>query len=355
MSAPGLSCLLSLAFLLPESSVESGVEEEIERLRGLVDTPAAAARPGTVKDREEALDRVSTMLASGLVAGSLERLGTVRQRILTDRFRDSHRATTPDIGALESLHEEVGNEMRRMAEPRPAALPAVIRALVEAERARGWTYHTASLEQGRATGVEGGLYYLGEARSHMDYARFLQELPFAEPGVPVPSLPGLDAFLEDIEAELLALYRPPAALGRHGHFIEASARLKFARELRDAELGPAALREALEARRGVHRLQSAGLDLDLDELAVQLDEHRNELESQDFDHSVATVLLESAEWALMNADDPRDDATSRMLADATIAVDHLVPAYLECTRSPSTPETRAAPRITVTLVRWPFT
>jgi thiol-disulfide isomerase/thioredoxin len=110
--------------------------------------------------------------------------------------------------------------------------PALARALAELALVQACESYHASLEYGRNTEPQYGLYYLGAAHAQRGFVDFLHALP-AAPAPPASSAPQLRSLRQDIDAlqsRLLAAYRPPASIERHGEFIVASAALKEARE-----------------------------------------------------------------------------------------------------------------------------
>ena len=347
---------IATSLAAPTGRVEEEVGREIDRLRSLMEKFGPRSQMGRPPDLGARLDRVAVMLEDGFLAASLEQLVQVRRPVLTASYREALGSGDVDTAALDAIWNEAGREIEERTAPGipvRSDLPALAQALVQAERVQARDYFKASRVQGEATGTEGGLYYLGVARAHADNARFVQALPFPEPSVPAPALPGLDAFLDEVEEELLALYEPPASLGSHRDFIEASAKLKFARELRGQDFDLAALRQALESWRRIRSLEGNVDAVDGDELSALVDDLRIDLESRDLDHGVALVLLEFAEAALIAGD---DSSASPPLAElGALTVNELIPAYLRCTQPAPANRPGAATSVRVTVVRWPFT
>ena len=146
---------------------------------------------------------------------------------------------------------------------------------------------------------------------------------------------------------MLAAYRPPAAIDSHGDFITTSAALKEARELDAAGLRYGALLRYLQASLRFAPLRPA-VTTDPARLAERLRELDVQLASGSVDHSLGRLFLEIAQEAQAGGS-PQDGATA-----AAIAGD-VLPRYFAAL-APATPAPpQAEPRVTVTLVRWPYT
>jgi hypothetical protein len=149
----------------------------------------------------------------------------------------------------------------------------------------------------------------------------------------------LHAELDALETEMLAAYRPPASIEKHGQFIGASSTLKEARELDAAGLRYGALLRYLQAARQLAAIQEpappgAGA------LAAKLRGLDARLSAGNVDHSLGRLFLEAAQ----------SDAK-----DAGAIVNDVLPRYFAALE-PAGPERAApAPSVTVTLVRWPYT
>ncbi len=354
-----LASILICVALSSSSEVEEQVRHEIERLHRCVSESTVAARLRKPAETKAALESLAAALENGSLMECLERLSPVREAIVTAQLRGTLSQQDGKPRSMDSVHPQVAAEILRITERDETivlAIPAAVQALIDAACVQAEDYLLACGPQGKAVGEETGFYYLATARAHADYARFLKSLPHEDPLVRPPKLPELSGLLARIESGLLELYKPPAALGNHRDFIVASAKLKFARELFESGRSLASLRQALEAGRGLHRLKGGGQEAGREQLLQKIDEQRNDLESQDIDHSLATVLLDSAESVLLESSSSADE--ERMARrEAAIAIDHLVPAYLECLRDAGRESVadHPTPSVTLTIVRWPFT
>ncbi len=196
--------------------------------------------------------------------------------------------------------------------------PAALRALGEAALPQARVYYDASLEYGRSTTPDSGLFYLGSARASAEAVELCRSLsrPGAPPSAPLRTLTGE---LEQLEDELLAAYRPPLSIERHADFIAASSALKEARELDAAGLRHGALLRYLQAAQRFAPLR-AGAASDSAGLAGRLDAQETRLSVAGVDHSLGRLFLERARDAL--ASSPPDEATAQAVAS------EVLPRYL---------------------------
>ena len=258
-----------------------------------------------------------------------------------------------DLAAFEAEWKRVGGALRdvvsadrRTSDPAADIRPAFVRALAEASLSQAREFYEASLEYGRNTEPQYGLYYLGAAQSQRGFVDIARAWPAPAEKRP-PTLRPLRPEIDALQADLLTAYQPPAAIDRHSEFIVASAALKEARELDAAGRRHAALLRYLQAAQRVAMLRPSPA-VGLSDLKRRLDESAARLESA-VDHSVAGFFIERATSALAA---PSARANGAIAAAVTMDVLPRYFAALELAR-PVAPA--ADPRVTVTLVRWPFT
>jgi hypothetical protein len=154
-----------------------------------------------------------------------------------------------------------------------------------------------------------------------------------------PPVRALHGEMDALEGELLAAYRPPASIEKHGKFIGASSTLKEARELDAAGLRYGALLRYLQAARQLAAIRGTA-PLEAQALAGRIREWDARLSAGTVDHSLGRLFLESAQ---SGAD------------DAGAVVQDVLPRYFAALE-PARPEPPGpAPKVTVTLVRWPYT
>jgi hypothetical protein len=342
------------------------IAAEIERWSALL--RSKAADPAWAKARqnnEPALAEAAADLTQGRRLLALERLARIQRNLATFAYLQQRPPRQrQEMAAFEAEWKRMGQVLRAdLAAPSPAALegvrPAAARALGEVALPQVRLLYEASLEYGRSTEPMSGLFYLGEAQSQHELAAFLRTLKADGPAAPTPptapALRDLGPELDALETELLAAYRPPASIERHGEFINLSAAHKEAVELNAAGLRYGALLRYLQAKQRLAALRPAspvaGGGDDGSDLARYLARFEQRFAGGDVDHSIGQLFLEQARDALEA--DPAAAQTSAALA-ATIAAG-VLPSYLLALEPVPPAPPKPEPRVTVTLVRWPYT
>ncbi len=352
--------LSALVLCLPALASRARTEPAPDRLAAEIDRWAAFLRTNASTDEdwtqvkqgsEPMMARAKSALRDGRRLLALQRLAALEGNLAASLYVQVRRAASGDMAAFEAEWRRMGGVLHdRLAAPRGDALaavsPALVRAVGEAALPQARVYYDASLEYGRNTVPSSGLFYLGAAQAAGDVVDLCRSLS-ASTGKEPPPVRALRAEIEALEGEVLAAYRPPAAIDSHGDFITTSAALKEARELDAAGLRYGALLRYLQASLRFTPLGPA-VTTDPARLAERLRELDVELASGSVDHSLGRLFLEIAQEAQAGGS-PRDRATA-----AAIAGD-VLPRYFAAL-APATPApAQAEPRVTVTLVRWPYT
>jgi hypothetical protein len=333
------------------------IADEIERLSALLRSKAEAGgvwaeiRPGA----ESALGRAREALNAGRRPLALQRLAGVEVSLGSAAYvAERTAADRKDAAGLEAEWKRMGVVLAKDLDAPPASAlagvePAVARALAEAALVQVPIFYEASLEYGRNTTPDSGLFYLGMASAQRELAAFLRKLALPATGS-APPLRAIAPELDALEAEMLTAYRPPASIDKHGEFIGASATLKEARELDAAGLHHGALLRYLQAAQRLAMLRGVPAP-DGDTLAGQLSGLEARLAAGGVDHSLGRLFLESAQSDVEAT--AAAGGGSPTLA-AVIAGD-VLPRYFAAL-APARPGTaKPAPQVTVTLVRWPYT
>jgi hypothetical protein len=252
---------------------------------------------------------------------------------------------------FESERERMGQSLRAdMAPPSASALegvtPAAVRALGEAALPQVRTYYDASLEYGRNTMPETGLFYVGSAEAQRQLVALCRRL--SAPAGQAPAFRSLDADLDAFEAELLAAYKPPASIEKHPDFIAASSALKEARELNAAGLYRGALLRYLQGTLRAAPFLPEHPVLTPDEVRARLARFEARLAGSKTDHSIGRIFLESAQGDLAGA-------PSSVPPQAVAIVESVLPRYVAALEPAKKTPAQPAAGVTVTLVRWPYT
>jgi hypothetical protein len=256
------------------------------------------------------------------------------------------------LEAFEQEWKKQGVALNRVLEghERPSfdGTPAAYRAAAEAAFSEVKVYFDASLEYGRNTVPDAGLFYIGSALSQLEFARLLsgQKQPQILKRVAPASLADE---LEIFENALLAAYKPPASIDFHPVFIRTSAIVKQAHELLDSGMTYGALYRYLDARVRLSKaLPSAG-SIDSAEAIKRAAEVEKRLKDG-LDHSIAQIFLEMALFEAANAtEESKGGETARVIFE------DVLPHYFTALEPSKLKEASPPPVATVTLVRWPYT
>jgi hypothetical protein len=351
---------LTLALTLPIAGSQAAqppdpVTAEITRWLTAVEKNAGngplwdQVKPGA----EAALRQALVAAQSGRPSFALERLSAARALLVAAIYVNERPANVrKDVTAFESEWRRLGAALGSALAPPPAnafsgVSSSATRALAEVAALQIKVNYDAGLEYGRATDADSGLFYLGAAQALQEFVAFAQKLPGRSQRAPALRSPAPDA--DALEQRLLSLYQPPASIDRHSEFISASAALKEARELQAAGLHYGAWFKLLQATHRTALLQASAVPT-ADVLRTRLAAVETELSEVTGDHTIARVFLDRAAIELEKA---TPDAAG--LLAATVILDAVVPAYrASLAHAPATPAAVES-KVTVRLVRWPFT
>lgn len=334
------------------NAADDPLAAEIERWSAVLKAAPDSGIWGQIKPgSQQALARADEHLRAGRRLLALQQLAGVRASLAAGSYLSERPAEQKQAAGFEAEWARMGTVLRADLKPSAAALqdvrPAAVRALGEWALSQVRGFYEASLEYGRSTMPEDGLFYLGSAQGQQELAAFMRKL--SEPSSRrLPPVRALGPELDALEAELLAAYRPPASIDRHGEFIVASSMVKEARELDAAGLRYGALFRYLRAAQQIAPLRTAPPP-ETEALAARLRAMEERLGAGDVDHSLGRLFLESAQADLA--------ATAPGASPATAAaiVDDVLPRYFAALEPGRSQEPKPAPRATVTLVRWPYT
>ncbi len=316
----------------------------------ITDALWTSVKPGA----SAALDLADQALKAGRRWTALERLTAARASLAAAQYVAARpQATRQGVPAFEAewarMARVLGPSLKAPASSSFAAIqPAAARALTEGAGFQIKVHYDASVIYGRATDADSGLFYLGSAQANQEFVAFAKTLT-AGRAASQPAVRALTQETDALEAALLALYRPPVSIDRHPEFIAASSALKEARELDAAGLRYGALQRYLLAVQRVALLQSAPA-ADVPAIRARLQGIEPRLASG-ADHTIARIFFERALTEL-----DRSDPTPAGVSLAAVVADNVLPKYFAALEpAPPPSPAPAPPRVTVTLVRWPFT
>lgn len=331
------------------------IQVEIDRFQErIATTPAGDEESKSIREfATPLLAQSERALADGNRWFALSRLGFLWTNLEAADYRAGFSAELRgQMSALESQFEKLRPVLASFeaARPRLDEAPAVARAVAEVAFSELEGYFAASLDYGKATAPEYGLYYLGSAQAQIGLARFAAGLRDAgasyRPLVPRSVAREIAA----VQDELIAAYVPPAAIDQHPVFIRISALLKQAEELDAAGLRYGALYKLLDAKMRLARLLQPQRKLGLAEAGRRGWEMQSRLAAGGVDPTLAELFVETA---LVQVADP--DPAQLGPETAAAVFEDVLPLYFTVLGpAPPAPSEQVA-ETTVTLVRWPYT
>lgn len=307
---------------------------------------------------EPMLLRAEAALQDGRRLLALHRLAAAREGLSAARYLYSRPGPErQDPARFEAEWRRVGEALRsELTAPAANALdglaPAAARAISEAALPQVRVYYEASLDYGKNTVLDAGLYYLGAALAQRELGLLVRGFSGAASAPPPPLRP-LEPELRALEAETLAAYRPPASIDRHLDFIRASAALKEARELDALGLRHGALLRYLQSVQRFAPVRAASPATPADAareatLAARLRQYDERLSAPGVDHTIGRLFLETAQALALPGKD-QDAVGAEAIADSVL------PRYFAALEPAAPLPPQPAARVTVTLVRWPYT
>jgi hypothetical protein len=342
-----LTCALILGLQAPDR-----LASEVQRCLALAsdekvgDEFTRPVRSGSLP----ALHQIEADLLGGRRLAALHRLVVQQINLGGAAYLDGLGAEQRDEAGFEKEWARVGALLAKSA-PHQEALAALKVAALRAEAEANWPMASimreAGLEYGRNTEVKFGLFYLGSALGARDFVELCSALD-APAGKQAPPLRSIRAELDALQAQLLAVYRPPVSVDRHAEFIGASSALKEARALDAAgQRHGAMLRYLTACARSAPLVDSAPAP-SAEELVKLLDGFGKRIDGGAVDHSIAQVFLEYARSEIAAA-----PGTSPQVA-VSIAK-HSLPRYFAALEPAPAVAAAPKPEVDVTLVRWPYT
>jgi hypothetical protein len=300
------------------------------------------------------LERAADALHGGRRWLALSRLAAAQGNIAATKYVEGipaaeSRDSTAFLAEWKRMGSDLTAELATI--PPDAAIdvhPAAVRAVLETALPQVKVYYEASVDFERATDAPAGFFYLGYARAQRDLAAFCRTLSIPA-GPTVRELRLLDPELDALEDAVLRAYRPPASIDRHAEFITLGSSLKEARELNAAGLRYGAALRYLQAALRFAPIRGDAAGIGAREMRAHVEEWDRRLTLGGVDHTLGRLFLEIAQADLAGS-------TADTASAVAIAVDtDVLPRYLALFE-PAPPTRRMpTPRVTVTLVRWPYT
>jgi hypothetical protein len=302
---------------------------------------------------EPLLIRAEQALANGSRFYALHVLGAIRGNLYAAKYLASlPTKTRTELSAFEEEWKKIGLTLAPVLsgkeKPNFDGLSEATRAIGEAAFSEVKVYYESSLEYGRDTDPDSGLFYLGLTQGQLDLARFCASLKDGK-NTNVHPANQLTDEIDEFEKFLLSQYKPPASIDHHPIFIRSSAMIKQAHELIAANMQDGAFYRYLDARRRFSPITGAGKTISAEEASERADEIKARLTSTE-DNSLAQLFLE---MALFEASDTTPN--SKGGETAIVIFNDVLPHYFTALEPENKKTVPPKPEITVTLVRWPYT
>lgn len=294
------------------------------------------------------LDEAEAALKAGRAYLALDRLAAARMLLGPLRFLAEHGDKPKE--AVKALQAELASLQRELGEASSSTLPLAVRAFRDEARVQAPVYAHTVAAWDQIEDAMGALFYGGQARELARLAAFEAGLRFPLPPAPPKlSAAGMADAVDAYERDLVAAYRPPVSADKHQQFILASAALKSARELLAAGSAEGALWNYLKARRYGAAITRADAPTPTRE-ALQA----TVVAPIAGDASLLCRLTQQVATLLEGETVPED-----RLRVADALVHDLIPAYRKLVSGSVSAKpvlAKGAPaKVTVTLVRWPYT
>jgi hypothetical protein len=336
--------------MLQGQQPQVAVRTEIEKLRAQVKTGAQS--DDAWKDASDSLARSEQALAAGRIYLSIEELGEAERSLLAAQ-RSAELGGDAEQAVFEAKWSAGRAKLVSFARAAGGATraPLAIRALEEAARGQVMPLVAGSKAYATVTGVQNGMYYLGEAEGDAQFAKFCRTLQF--PAKEARAARSITTELQALQQKANDAFKPPLSKDKHPQFIRLNSTLKLAEELNAAGLYAGAWYEYL-----LGTLQFAAVTAKpVDEstraaLTQQIEEETKRVAQGRSDDSLLELYLQQAQAAV----DDHHTSTAGEWTRASLIVHYVVPAYRSLLEHREVEAPAVAKATTqVTLVRWPYT
>jgi len=312
-----------LALVLP--ALPQAIETEVKRLEELI--PENERKGMAEKEIAFALEGLRPIpddLAQGKAYVAFERLASSQDILESAAFLSRHQGEIQEPKAFLALWEADGpaleQEVAHLEKTGFSGRSALVQSWGEISTYRILTHYRASKMYAKV-GIEGGLYYLGNAHAAAEFASFCARIEDELKG----ALPRFRP-LADIEAELSkntvsAYGRGDASTLHHQNFIRLDSSLKEARQLIADHRDYGAAASLLEARFRLGIIQrdpSAPIPPPDPDRAP----YRARLFDPAFDHSLALSLWERALDRVASSEE-------KDRREAAVLLEEVIPFYFQ--------------------------
>jgi hypothetical protein len=355
MKKLSLSAIFILSITTISLCADDPLATEIARWQEFVRTnPATDEDWKYIKETAEPLlVRAQNELKKGRRFFGFHILALIRPSLAASKFVADHPTEAQQLALFEQEWRKLGKDLAPVLEgkerPELTGYPAAVRAAAEASYSEIKVYYDASVEYGRNTQANYGVYYLGSAEAQYDFTKFCKTLRSDATYKPI-TIGNFKNEIDSFEDTLLAAYKPPVSIDQHPIFIRVSAMIKQARELYDAGSYNGALYRYLEARYRYFRALEPGKGINAEEAAKRAKELESRLDQNSGDNTIGLLFVE---MALSEAEDVSPNSQGG--TNARVIFDDVLRHYFSTLEPAKVQPPAVTPVATVTLVRWPYT
>lgn len=260
-------------------------------------------------------------------------LQRVEAGLLTDQYRLSKSELEKQgTEAFEREWQRLGVELtaskNQRSVPSSPSLPVAVQAILDRSQTQVQPYYQSGRLYGLNTTIDSGLYYLGLATAHYDFAVFCQGLRFSRQPIPL-RLRSLEPELSKLEAEILQAYKQSDVGKQQSAYNQVNASLKMALELNQEKRFGGALLQYLEVSRQFLTIRQPLVEVQpIDQLKKRSEAMRTRFSASKTDHSIGLLYVETAQAQIEAAERQAEEAAQRT---ATIILTHILPRYLTIT------------------------
>jgi hypothetical protein len=322
--------LQAAALSVQAQSAKEQISTEIVRLQQIL----ASLNLSEVESKPslQQLNRTTEALQSGYAYLSLYYLQGLETELLTlEYLQTKAEVAKQGVDGFEKEWRRLGEQLsegeKMLSAQRLKQTPVVVKGLAEISQSQIRPYYKSGRLFGLNTTVKEGLYYLGRAPAHLNFAIYCQKLNFSE-SLSTAKLHSLERQLQQIENETLKAFQEAKTAAEQQRYIPVNSSLKIAWELNRAGSFNGALLQYLDVSLKLGLIKESPFDEQrFLALQKQSESLRLRLASNKSDFSIGLLYWQMAQQALQRyAADQTDSDTAKR---AAVIVEQVLPRYFK--------------------------
>ena len=281
-------------------------------------------------ENHDPLKPTQEALQSGYLYLSLYRLRQLRVQVEPLAYqRAEANVGKQGIAGFEREWQRLGQQLNQgeslLKGNSSAHLPVVVLAMMEISQSQIQPYYKSGRLYGLNTTIENGLYYLGLAGAHLDFATYCKQFKLAQPRPALP-LRSLERELKRLESQTVSAFAQAEGTAQQSRYLAVNSALKIAWELNAEKRYGGALLQYLVTCLELNLIKATAFDAEqLPRLNRQSQRLHARLTSAKTDQSIGLLFWEMAQYALEQKD--RDKADQVYGNQAAIILDKVLPLY----------------------------